>query len=468
MKTLTIHSVTRRIETDLLTPVSLFLKLRELTTPFFLLESIGDEADLGRFSYLGFDPNDLEALIGRFSLSEADKALSCITCVCPQDMPCLFSGIVGHVSYHGIEDIFPIHLKNSSDLPTHRFMLAGGMAIMDHRKNEIYLVKNLIDPSQEQFEDAEKHLASLEAGLFDASLNTSQEIQLVETPLTIKSSFTHKGFLRAVEKAKDYIAAGDVFQVVLSQRFTAKGDIDGFSLYRQLRRFNPAPYLSYIRFPEFEALCSSPEMLVRMDRSSIETMPIAGTRPLLGDGRDEQRATELLQDTKELAEHLMLVDLGRNDMGKVSQPGTVEVKDFCKVKNFSKVMHLVSNVKGVPLGDVGPVEGMLSAFPAGTVSGAPKLRAMEIIDELEPVPRNLYAGAIVILDPGEKLNSCIAIRTITIENGTLTIQAGAGIVYDSDPEMEYQETLNKARALFSAVKSCTKGGIRYDFDDRQL
>lgn len=466
MKTVNIHPVTRRISTDLLTPVSLFLKLQEISCPFFLLESIGDEKDLGRYSYTGLDPVSLEALIGSFTLEDADTALKGLICHSNDHFPNLLSGIVGHVAYHGIETVYPIHLKNTSELPTHQFFLAQGLAVLDHLKKDLILVRNLIDPTEADRAAADLWLDTMMQALTGPGSEAVRDIHQSEEPLVFTSSFSKPGFIKAVEKAKAYIHAGDVFQVVLSQQFTAQGSPDGFSLYRHLRRTNPAPYLSYIRFPDFEVLCSSPEMLVRMVPDRIETVPIAGTRPIRHDGRDDRRAEELLADPKELAEHLMLVDLGRNDLGKVSLPGTVEVSEYCKVQRFSQVMHLVSKVHGTPRPDTGLIEGMLSAFPAGTVTGAPKLRAMEIIDELEPVPRGLYAGAVVILDPQGQLNSCIAIRTITLKQGTVTLQAGAGIVYDSDPEMEYQETLNKARALFNAIEASTTGGVIYDFNDR--
>lgn len=465
MKTVNIVPVTRRISTDLMTPVSLFLKLQGFSQPFFLLESIGDEQDLGRYSYVGLDPIAIESLIGSFTLDQADAALKSLNCHADTCFPNLLSGIVGHVAYHGIETVFPINLKHDSELPAHQFFLAQGMAVLDHQRKDLILVRNLIDPAPQDVSDAEKYLDNLIDALIRPGLETPCSIPQESAPLTFRSSFKKPDFLKAVQKAKEYIYAGDVFQVVLSQQFTAKGKLDGFNLYRHLRRSNPAPYMSYIRFPEFESLCSSPEMLVRMSPDRIETVPIAGTRPVINDGLDDERANDLLNDPKELAEHLMLVDLGRNDLGKVSMPGTVEVTEYCKVHRFSNVMHLVSKVQGVPKPGTGLVEGMLSAFPAGTVTGAPKLRAMEIIDELEPVPRGLYAGAIVILDPHGQLNSCIAIRTITLKQDSITLQAGAGIVYDSNPEMEYQETLNKARALFNAIEASTTGGVVYDFND---
>lgn len=464
MKTVNIVPIARRICNDIMTPVSLFLTLQPFSQPFFLLESIGDEEDLGRYSYVGLEPLDLESLIGTCSLNQADVALKALTCQRDAAFPNLLTGIVGHIAYHGIETVFPLRLKQASDLPTHQLFLARGMVVLDHRSKDLILVRTLIDPDQADRNEALKWLDRF-TDILAGSSAASGVIPQGTAPLTFQSSFSKTAFLSAVRRAKAYIHAGDIFQVVLSQQFTARGALDGFNLYRQLRRSNPAPYMSYIRFPAFEALCSSPEMLVRMDAGRIETVPIAGTRPVLKDGLDDERAADLLKDPKELAEHLMLVDLGRNDLGRVSLPGTVEVTEYCNVHRFSNVMHLVSRVRGIPRPGTGLIEGLLSAFPAGTVTGAPKLRAMEIIDELEPVPRGLYAGAIVILDPQGQLNSCIAIRTITVDKDSVTLQAGAGIVYDSDPEMEYQETLNKARALFNAIEASTTGGVVYAFND---
>lgn len=246
----------------------------------------------------------------------------------------------------------------------------------------------------------------------------------------------------------------------------ATGQIDGFSLYRNLRQSNPAPYLSYIKFPELEILCSSPEMLVRMNHSFVETAPIAGTRAIKEDGKDHLREAELLTDEKDLAEHLMLVDLGRNDIGRISKAGTVKVPEYCQAKHFSKVMHLVSSVRGTPLEHVTAIDCLKATFPAGTVSGAPKIRALEIIDELEPDSRDLYAGSVVMLNQYGHLNSCISIRTIHLKQDEIIIQAGGGIVHDSNPEHEYLESLNKASALFNAIEKTYRGAVNYDFDYR--
>lgn len=460
-----IRPMTRQLKTTLSTPPALFLRLQQTHPAFFLLESLGEARDLGRYSYIGLEPVALEDLTGPFELEQADQALQRIRCHCPPGLPPLSAGIVGHVSYHAVERLYPMKLERKPQLPTHQFYLALGLVVLDHQTQELTLVRNCLEDSAQSRLEATRWLDALETVLSEALVEPPLEKSAAPEPLVFRSSFSRQDYLRAVDRIQDYIRAGDVFQVVLSQQFTAHGHPDGFGLYRRLRLCNPSPYLSYIRFPGFEVLCSSPEMLVRMGPDLIETVPIAGTRAVLKDGEDDRRAAELAQDPKELAEHLMLVDLGRNDIGRVSCPGTVSVPSYCQVQQFAEVMHLVSKVHGVPQPGIGPAAGLFSAFPAGTVTGAPKLRAMEIIDELEPCPRELYAGAIVMLDPQGALNSCIAIRTITLRQGLITVQAGAGIVHDSVPEAEYQETLNKASALFRAIEASTAGGVRYDFGD---
>lgn len=268
----------------------------------------------------------------------------------------------------------------------------------------------------------------------------------------IKSNLPKRKFLEMVNKAKEYIKAGDIFQVVLSQRFSLPLNTDPFSLYRTLRVINPAPYLYFLDFGEIQIIGSSPEMLVRVEDGIVQTCPIAGTRPR-GVTPEEDRALEqeLLQDEKELAEHLMLVDLGRNDLGRVCEYGSIEVPDFMVVQRYSHVMHLVSSVKGRLAEGKTAFAALQACFPAGTLSGAPKVRAMEIIEELEPTKRGLYGGAIGYLSFTGNMDTCITIRTILVHRGMVHIQAGAGIVADSDPEREYQETLNKARALIETL-----------------
>jgi len=268
-----------------------------------------------------------------------------------------------------------------------------------------------------------------------------------------QSNMKPEQYRKIVETAKEYIRAGDIFQVVLSQRFNTNFNGDAFYLYRALRIINPSPYLYYIDFDDLKIIGSSPELLVRIEEGKVYTRPIAGTRPRGKDTQEDlQLEKELMQDKKELAEHLMLVDLGRNDLGRVCKFGTVKVSRMMQVERYSHVMHIVSDVDGQLDDKNSPVDALYAAFPAGTLSGAPKIRAMEIIDELEPTERSVYGGAIGYFDFGGNMDWCIAIRTIVLKDENLVIQAGAGIVADSVPENEFQETINKAQALKSAVE----------------
>ncbi len=272
-----------------------------------------------------------------------------------------------------------------------------------------------------------------------------------------KSNTPEAQFLQMVERAKDYIRAGDIFQVVLSQRFTAPFPLPAFSLYRALRRINPAPYLCYLDFGGFQIVCSSPEILVRLREGRVTIRPIAGTR-WRGKTQieDEQLATELLADEKERAEHLMLLDLGRNDVGRVAKIGTVEVTEQFVIERFSHVMHIVSNVEGRLADGKDAIDALSAGFPAGTVSGAPKVRAMEIIDELEPDKRGIYAGCIGYFAANGDMDTCIILRTSVVKDGLMHVQAGAGVVYDSDPAYEQRECINKAAALFRAAEEAVR------------
>jgi anthranilate synthase component 1 len=272
-------------------------------------------------------------------------------------------------------------------------------------------------------------------------------------PLPLSSNMTKSKFLDVVEKAKEYIRAGDIFQVVPSQRFSVPFDLSSLALYRSLRRLNPSPFLFHIQTPEFSLVGSSPEILVRVREGQVTIRPIAGTRKRgATPAEDKALAEELLNDPKERSEHLMLLDLGRNDVGRVAKIGSVKVTEQFVIENYSHVMHIVSNVTGTLSNGVSPLEALFAGFPAGTVSGAPKIRAMEIIDELEPEKRSFYGGCVGYFDGNGNVDTCITLRTGLVKDGTLYVQAGAGIVADSDPESEYQETVNKARALIQAAE----------------
>jgi len=331
-------------------------------------------------------------------------------------------------------------------------MLSREILVFDSLKGSVYIVV-LADAQGDGYELAQHRIDELATQLQNSAsllpLGVSQE----EVPeLDFVSGFSEAGFKQAVETAKQYITAGDVMQVVLSQRLNASFDGQGINVYRHLRRMNPSPYMYYLNLGDFEIVGSSPEILVRQEGEEVTVRPIAGTRPR---GNDEQHdlelEKELLADPKELAEHLMLIDLGRNDIGRIAEVGSVELTDKMIVERYSHVMHIVSNVKGKLAQGQSCMDVLKATFPAGTVSGAPKIRAMEIIDELEPIKRGVYSGAIGYISWQGDMDTAIAIRTALIKDGTISVQAGAGIVYDSVPDNEWIETLNKAKAVLRAA-----------------
>lgn len=447
---------------DYFTPIAIFEKLK-LLKPTFLLESAGEHQENGRYSYIGVDSTNLT---GQFAtLADIEKHLETLNTEKDHSLPPFYNGFIGYLSYESVGEIHPVSLSRNSDIPNFQILFSKVIVVIDHHLNEVTIIYNTDANESDEYEIATnsimeiKHLIQChELSYIDADDEKPQ--------ITISSNMSKNEYFDMVNKAKEYIISGEIFQVVLSQKFTTRCDIDPFELYKSVRRENPSPYMSYIAFDNMITICSSPELLVKNNNSIIETAPIAGTRSVKNDGNDQKRADELISNEKELAEHLMLVDLGRNDIGRISVAGTVEVESFCKVKKYSKVMHLVSCVKGRLKEDQTTLSPLVSTFPAGTVSGSPKKRAMEIIDELEPENRNLYAGSIFYLNGDGNFNSCIAIRTLMIRNDEITMQSGGGIVYDSDPEDEYLETLNKARALFNALEAAYNGEVKYDFDYR--
>lgn len=447
---------------DLFTPIAIFQKLKSLN-PNFLLESVGEHKDNARYSYIGVDSIDLSNQFAQ--LCDIEDYINNLNAFNDKDLPPFYNGFIGYLSYESVKYIHNVKIGKQSNIPIFQVKFSKTIIAIDHHLNEITIVYNADSKKDEEYDFALNRIKSIKElilnGDISNSINTCEE-----STINIKSNLTKKEYIEMVNKAKEYIMAGEIFQVVLSQKFTTKCTIEPFELYKSVRRENPSPYLSYIKFDNMISICSSPELLVKNNNSIIETAPIAGTRAVKNDGKDHHRAKELLGDKKELAEHLMLVDLGRNDIGRVSEPGSVEVDSFCKIKKYSNVMHLVSNVKGKLKEKETLLSPLISTFPAGTVSGSPKIRAMEIIDELEPDNRNLYAGSIFYLNSNGNFNSCIAIRTLMIKDNFITIQSGGGIVYDSNPEDEYLETLNKARALFKAVENCHNGEVKYDFDYR--
>ena len=399
-------------------------------------------------------------------------------------LPRFCGGAVGYIGYDMIRffERLPDTTEDDLNLPDSIFALTDSLLIFDHVKHKIRVLANarINDDPDAAYDAAVKKIDHLVSKLstpitarYDesASLNypnsailslSKDERRCEQTDLIDSqpsSNFTRReDFEKAVDQCKEYIAAGDVIQVVLSQRFSHKVTADPFDIYRALRSVNPSPYMYYLSFGDIKLIGSSPEVLVTAQEGTVTTRPIAGTRPRgKTDQEDVQLADELLADAKERAEHIMLVDLGRNDLGRVCNYGTVRVDELMAIERYSHVMHIVSNVRGQLRQDKDQFDVLRAAFPAGTVSGAPKVRAMEIIDELEPTRRGTYAGAIGYFSYSGDMDTCITIRTILIHNNTAYIQAGAGIVADSIPAMEYQETINKASAMLKAIEIAESG-----------
>ncbi|TVQ65633.1 MAG: anthranilate synthase component I [Balneolaceae bacterium] len=469
-KKFTAIPVSKRMLADVLTPVSLFMSIRENGFYPFLFESVEGGEHLARYSFLGSNPYQILQLKGEeLSLSVSGQiydlnesyfsALRRLTSEHREPkipgLPRLTGGAVGFSSYETIREVeyLPDQPGDGLDIPEAVWSFYDEVYAFDHVKQQIVLMKTVfVDKDtdlQEAYDNALLRLSRMEEVALnstikggDFSLDTSM----------LKSNMTKEYFRRMVDKAKGYIFEGDIFQVVLSQRFEVPFRGDKFTLYRALRMVNPSPYLFFLDFRSFSLVGSSPEVLVRVTGDEARLLPIAGTRKR-GVTHDEDIALELelKNDPKEIAEHIMLVDLGRNDLSRVCKPGTVKLERNQAIERFSHVMHIVSDVVGDLEKDKGPVDALMQCFPAGTVSGAPKIRAMEIIDELEPTQRGPYAGAVGYFDFSGNMDTCIAIRTMVVTGNTVYIQAGAGIVADSHSQSEYEETKNKAGALIEAL-----------------
>ena len=470
--------VSLRRSADLLTPVSAFLALREEGAYSFLFESVEGGEKLARYSFLGRDPYrivratdfgasveieeprtpdaeaDLEQPSGTI-FNVLDEYLDRYAEVDIPDLPRLRGGAVGYLGYDAVrlvEDL-PDAPPDDLGLPDAVWCFYDTVAAFDHVRHQLVLIANVfVDPETDlraAYDEAQERLSTLEEALKQPPSHP-EPVEWVEEEL--RSNVERPVFEEAVQTAKDHVRKGDIFQVVLSQRFSTSFEGDRFNLYRALRQVNPSPYLFYLDFDEFALIGSSPEVLVRVEDRRAEVLPIAGTRAR-GKTSEEDRALEeeLLADPKERAEHLMLVDLGRNDLGRVCAYTSVGVRRYAFVERYSHVMHIVSSVSGEMQPDRGATDVLAACFPAGTVSGAPKVRAMEIIDELEPTKRNIYAGAVGYIDHSGNLDTCIAIRTMVVRGDTVHVQAGAGVVADSDAAAEYQETVNKAQALKQAI-----------------
>ena len=459
--------VYKSVIADFLTPVSAFLKLEKDRPYAFLLESVEGGETLARYSFLGCDP----FLVYRHRKGESSAefmqtlrtTLKRFRSVEVPNLPPFTGGAVGYFGYDMVRTVEDIPDTGRDDLETHDAVMMFYKTILafDHLRHQIHIISNLLvdeskDPLEVQYVQAATEIRRIETLLREPleppvpSRNTD-EIQ-------VRTNFEKRNYLAAVDTAKEYIAAGDIFQVVLSQRFEVDLKTPPFEIYRALRIVNPSPYMYFLKMPDATIVGSSPEMLVKIHGRDISYRPIAGTRPRGANAtEDEKLAQELHADEKERAEHIMLVDLGRNDLGRVCRYGTVRVEDLMFIERYSHVMHLVSSLRGQLPEEIDRLDSLMACFPAGTVSGAPKVRAMEIIDELEPTRRGVYSGAILYLDFSNNLDSCIAIRTLVVKGTRGYIQAGGGIVADSTPEGEYMETVNKSRALLRAIELAQRG-----------
>jgi len=486
--------VYRTITADLETPVSAFLRIAAEEPEAFLLESVEGGERVGRYTFIGIEP--YKKMVSRGTsitveegakrrtqrtfegdiFSELKSALSGHTPARLPGLPPFTAGAVGFFSYDVVRQIekLPSLAKDELGVPDACLMFFDQVIAFDHVKKEIHLMVTADltrDKRDGVYERSIKRLNKLEKRLASALPKPRKKLALGKLKITARTP--KASFLKAVAATKEYIASGDVFQCVLSQRFDCTPGVDAFEVYRALRIVNPSPYMYFLRFGLDAAtkpsksgkqskkkiaelahiVGSSPELLVRVHGRDVEYRPIAGTRPRSADeAEDRALEADLRADQKEVAEHIMLVDLGRNDVGRVSEYGTVKVKDLMFVERYSHVMHLVSAVEGKLKSELNPIDAFKACFPAGTLSGAPKIRAMEIIEELEPARRGVYGGSILYADFSGNLDSCIAIRTLYMDGPSGHIQAGAGIVADSIPENEFAECGNKARAVVRAIE----------------
>ncbi len=447
----------KEIVADMETPVSAYKKIEGDNS--FLLESIEGGENIARYSFLGSNPlKILKFSEDRDPFPEIKKFMAQFKPVKLPGLPRFHGGIIGYFSYDSVRFIEDIPRKNPDELkvPDVQFMYTDTLLAFDHVKHKILIISNAHvknDPKKAYLEAVSK-IKALEKKLKKPLRSTEFEIpQSTKKELKIASNFKKEEFMAMVDRAKEHIRAGDIIQVVLSQRFSSKFAGSAFNLYRILRTINPSPYMYYLKFGELKLVGSSPEVMVRYEGGRAVIRPIAGTRPRGSDEIEDARmAEELLASEKERAEHIMLVDLARNDLGRVCEPKSVRVTETMAIERYSHVMHIVSNVTGILQKNKDAIDLFMASFPAGTVSGAPKVRAMEIIDELENQKRGPYAGAIGYFSFSGEMDTCITIRTILLSKGKAYIQAGAGIVADSNPESEYEETRNKARGMLKAVE----------------
>ncbi len=475
--------ISTRLIADLETPVAAMLKLAADRPYSFLLESVEGGAVRGRYSIIGLDPDILwradgnRAEINTSPLKDVSTFQECkggtldalrelldaSRLDIPQHLPPMAAGVFGYLSYDTVRLVerLPSQKPDPIGVPDALLMRPTIMVIFDAVKDEITIVTTVRPQkritAKTAYARACDRLSQIQDTLDTKSAHASSANGFDAILASAASNMAPQEYMAAVNRAKEYIAAGDIFQVVLSQRFSTRFELPPFALYRALRRVNPSPFLYFLNFGGFAVAGSSPEILVRVREGEVTIRPIAGTRPRGATPEDDKRlAAELLADAKERAEHLMLLDLGRNDVGRVSGIGSVQVTDSFFLEYYSQVIHIVSNVTGRLDAKYDAIDALMAGFPAGTVSGAPKVRAMEIIDELEPEKRGIYAGCIGYFAANGEMDTCIALRTAIVKDGMMYVQAGAGIVADSVPASEQAECETKARALFRAAEEAVR------------
>ena len=471
--------VYKRILADLLTPISAYMRLANNSNYSFILESVEKGTRYGRYSFIGRnphmiirsqnkitqvfengiwrdEPSDFLGYLRKIQKDYQSPKLS--------GVPNFTGGLVGYMGYESIiwvEDI-PIYEKDILQCPDALFMLFHEIIAFDHLQNQIILFSNVQITEGMDLKKAynEAHAYIDEMGK-DLHTDIDYQTPARQQKSDLNSNFLQTEFEDAVLKAQEHIEAGDIFQLVLSQRFHRQTSAEPLTLYRALRSINPSPYMFHLKMDNFDIIGASPELLVKVEDKEIEIRPIAGTQKRGRDEAEDARlADKLLKDEKERAEHLMLVDLGRNDVGRAAVFDSVYVKEFMVVEYYSHVMHIVSDVRGKLMNGKDIFDALYSGFPAGTLTGAPKIRAMEIIHDLEPHRRGVYSGAVGYFDFTGDMNTCIAIRSMVIKDGNIYFQSGAGIVFDSDPDKEFEETLNKAKAINYAIDLAENGLVK--------
>ena len=463
-KTANVIPVVTTMPADLLTPLAVYLKLSANATNSFLLESVEGGKSLARYSFIGADPESVETVTG--SLDPLREHFRDLKADADSELPPFIGGAIGYLGFDCSEWFEPSLKGEVSTEPAAEFMLYRSIVAFDHAKQVIKIISLVFscDASSESELSALFNAANernnaikqkLEHGALIVPANGGRTINT-----DVTSNWKRDDFESAVDEIKELINAGECYQVVLSQCFTRRTNASPVAIYRAIRSLNPSPYMFLLQFDDKAIVGASPEMLVRCENERLEYRPIAGTRPRGKTmAEDDALAEEMQRDKKEVAEHLMLVDLGRNDLGRVAEFGSVTVDTLMSVEKYSHVQHLVSALSAKLKSGLDRFDALAACFPAGTVSGAPKVRAIEIIRELEPTPRGVYAGAVGYFDYSGNMDTCIAIRTLVIENGIARIQAGAGIVADSVPVLEFEETVNKARVLLRAVEIAENGAV---------